>query len=179
MHRAYIFVSVYVQNDTDNSSRFFICRPELAWIFAHTYIQDMNTHPCVRFRGSVPLNGKVITAKKNYFSRSNEFRAAFDSNPRALLRVDDGESSLALDEHVVLNFPGRLSDTSSVQGQQRLTVEQSENNATRQTSRKSRHDRTRVAIAILGETKVDNFARCAVINEEMRLAFFFFFFTLR
>lgn len=47
-----------------------------------------------------------------------------------MLRVDDGESSLALDEHVALNFPGRLSHlecTGSTKVNRRIVAE---NNAT-------------------------------------------------
>lgn len=72
----------------------------------HVHNENMDTPSLRRFRGSVrdTVNGRVITAK-NYFSRSKEFFELLLTRVHGVLRVDDGESSLALDDHVRPEFP--------------------------------------------------------------------------
>lgn len=77
----------------------------------HTYTQNRNIpHPCV---DSVdlyvtPWMEGLLRRKISSLARRN-FELLLTRIHGVCFAVDDGESSLALDEHVALNFPGRLS----------------------------------------------------------------------
>lgn len=88
-----------------------IYRPEFALCITHTYTQNRNIpHPCV---DSVdlyvtPWTEGLLRRKISSLARRN-FELLLTRIHGVCFAVDDGESSLALDEHVALNFPGRLS----------------------------------------------------------------------
>lgn len=104
--------------------------------------ENMDTPSLRRFRGSVrdTANGRVITVK-NYFSRSKEFSSCFWLESTACFAWMMVKA-LSLSTTTSPWISPVDWATSSVQGQQRLTVEQSENNATQSNEPQKQHDQT-------------------------------------
>lgn len=141
-----------------------IRRPEFAWIFAHTYIQ--NIHPCVDSVCTWHRERKGYYSEKLFLSLEEisgcfwlESTACF-----AWMMV----KALSLSTNTSPWISPVDWATSSVQGQQGLTVEQSENNATRQTSRESSTIKQSLRLQIW-ETKVEF---CSVYKRRWDLHFF-------